>query len=203
MSSGGGDAPEAPEGAPDEYYDQLISTGEQDERMRRELFNFYKTGSFAGAGSENAPSYSTLEQAKTEAGLEMVEPTLDLAKKQTQAQAEQLELVEPQTAWKKDQLQQSRPLLSQYYQEAGNVDEEAWADRAQADVAQQFSTQRKQLGQNIARTGATPGGGRLADISADMATEQAKATAGARTTARRKAKQTRFNRLSDAIGGVA
>ncbi len=199
MSSGGG-SPEAPKGAPDSYYEQLESAGQQEEQMKQELFNFYKTGSFGGAGSEDAPSYSSLEQAKTEAGMEMVEPTLNLAKAQTQAQQS---LVQPQTDWKREQLQQSRPLLSQYYQEAGNVDEDAWADRAQADVAQQFANQRKQIGQNLTRTGAAPGGGRMAAINADMATEQAKATAGAKTSARRKAKQTRFSRLSDAVRGVA
>ena len=208
MSSGGG-SPEAPKGAPDSYYEQLESAGQQEEQMKEELFNFYKTGSFKGYDRswmdvdnavERAPSYSNLQLAKTAAGMEMVEPTLNLAKAQTQAQQS---LVQPQTDWKREQLQQSRPLLSQYYQEAGNVDEDAWADRAQADVAQQFANQRKQIGQNLTRTGAAPGGGRMAAINADMATEQAKATAGAKTSARRKAKQTRFSRLSDAVRGVA
>jgi uncharacterized protein YgiM (DUF1202 family) len=207
MSSGGGG--DAPEGAPEEYYDMLIRTGDFDTDLQRELANFYKYGSFNGQYSQvgglsgdavlndsslsdiiDRPySQANMELAQVAANTEMVQPTLDLAK--------------AQTALKTEATEAARPLLATYMAEAGNVDPNAWMNRAHAETAQQFDTARQQLNQQITRTGAAPGSGRMAALNADMTTQQAKATAGARNTARRAAEDARFTRLSDALNGVA
>jgi hypothetical protein len=99
-------------------------------------------------------------------------------------------------------VKQRAPVLRQYFEEAGNVDEGAWADLAAAGVAQQYGKAREGIRQQVARSGATPGGGRMAALHGDLTNEQAKATAGARTAARRSAKRERFSRLSDAVRGA-
>jgi hypothetical protein len=137
-------------------------------------------------GFEERPaSYATMEQAQIASNMELIP---------LQTEAEKLRLQQ-----EKDILEQRAPALRQYFAEAGNVDPNSWANRAQADVAQQFGAARDQMGANIARTGAVPGAGRMGAIQSDLATRQAKATAGARTTARRAGEQERFNRLGQAI----
>lgn len=178
----------------------------------KEFTNYEEAAEYAyqQGFAEPPTSYASMEKAQIEANMELIPLQTGLEKSNIELQqllnqqamqtaplageTERMRLQQQQNI-----MQQQAPLLQQYFNEAGNVDPNAWANRAQADVAQQFGTARKQLRSNIMRTGAMPGSGRMSAIQADLATEQAKATAGARTTARRDAQRERFARLGQAI----
>ena len=107
---------------------------------------------------------------------------------------------ERQRLTEKQQIMEQRaPLLQDYFKQAGNVDPGARAREAQAEVAQQYGTAARQMEQNMTRTGARPGSGRMASLQGALQTDQARATAGAKTGARRKAEEDRFGRLNQAI----
>lgn len=101
----------------------------------------------------------------------------------------------------REMLPRQQEILEDFYNEAGRVDPEQYADRAQADVAQKYAAAGNELRQNILRTGARPGSARSAAMQADLQTRQARDTASARTMGRMMGDEVRFRRLSQAVGG--
>lgn len=85
------------------------------------------------------------------------------------------------------------PLGKQLADTATNFDtparREAAAASATADVGMQFDAQGKALSRDLARSNITLGSGKALALQAGMAMEQAKAGAGAATTARRQVEQ--------------
>lgn len=213
--SGGGDV----EGAPDFYYRHLVDAGEQEMQMAETLMNYAGYDRVSGG-----PSYAEMEQAQIEANLGLIPEQTELQKAQIQAQKG---VVPKEAELKEEQLDQAisnaplagetqrlslqeqqkitrerAPVISQFFQEAGNVDPQIRANRAQADVAQQYGQARDAAARNIARTGAVPGSGRMSAVASDLASERARSTAAARTIARQDARDERFNRLARAVSGA-
>ena len=73
------------------------------------------------------------------------------------------------------------------------------ARMAGAEVSQQYNTLEKTLGDDIRRTGAVAGSGRMAGLQADLDLRRVKDTAGARTSARNTARQTQYQNLATAV----
>lgn len=93
----------------------------------------------------------------------------------------------------------SQGIVSDFYkqsQEGLNVNEQM--NMAQADVAQAFANTQAAQNRDMARMGVNPNSGRFADQSRLNATNQALATAGARTNARMATEDVNYNRLSNA-----
>jgi hypothetical protein len=76
------------------------------------------------------------------------------------------------------------------------------ARMAGAEVAQQYNTMERTLGDDIRRTGAIAGSGRMAGLQADLDLNRTKDTAGARVAARQNARQTQFQNMTGAIGVI-
>jgi len=205
MGSGGGGS--TVEGAPDFYYRYLVDAGRQETKMSQELMNFYKYGTFEGAGGQySGPSYADMERAQIEANMELIPEQAELQKAQI-AQGAQTAPLAGETermglAERQQVIEQRAPLLKQYFSEATNVNPEVWANQAQAGVAQEYANREKTLSANLRRTGATPGSGRSAAVRSDLQNSLAAAVGGAKTVARRSAKKERFNRLSSAVSGA-
>lgn len=79
-----------------------------------------------------------------------------------------------------------------------NTEGEA-ARMAGAEVSQAFATQQRTLADDIRRTGAVAGSGRMAGLQADLNTDRTKAIAGARTAARKDARESRYDQLARAV----
>lgn len=90
-----------------------------------------------------------------------------------------------------------RPVEERLADDAMNYDSpgqlEHVAGRASADVAAQFSRQKQDVADTLARYGINPNSGRFAEINAQLAVQQAAAQAGAANTARE-------NRIQGGIG---
>ena len=82
---------------------------------------------------------------------------------------------------------------------AGRNTEDEAARMAGAEVAQAFNTKQQSLAENIRRTGAVAGSGRMAGLQEDLDLSRVKATAGARTNARLTARNQQFDQLQRAI----
>lgn len=86
-----------------------------------------------------------------------------------------------------------QPLETKLADTASNFDtparRQAEADAATADVGMQFDAQGKALDRDLARSNITLGSGKALALKAGAAMEQAKASAGASTTARRQVEQ--------------
>jgi hypothetical protein len=98
------------------------------------------------------------------------------------------------------QYEANRGMVQAFYDEAQNgLDPTQQANMAQADVAQAFAGTEAANRRDMARMGVNPNSGRFADQSRLNATDQALATAGARTKARQDTKQLNFSRLGEGV----
>jgi hypothetical protein len=95
---------------------------------------------------------------------------------------------------------ESRPLLKKAYDMAKRgVNESAKMNAAETTVNRQFGQIAGQTARQLGRRGVRPGGNAYKAALGDVAIEQAKASAGARTKAARDAEDLEFARLSSAI----
>lgn len=79
-----------------------------------------------------------------------------------------------------------------------NTESEA-ARMAGAEVAQAYNTKQQTLADNIRRTGAVAGSGRMAGLQEDLDMNRVKDTAGARVAARNNARTSQYDMLSRAV----
>ncbi len=151
----------------------------------------------------NAAAVQNAEVGREQLGLAREQMQLDRArqaefdpmfKKILASSLEQQQLSSQQSAeqWKsyKDVWQ---PMENKLASTASNFDttarRQAEADSATADVGMQFDAQSRALDRDMARSNITLGSGKALALKAGSALEQAKASAGAATTARRQVEQ--------------
>lgn len=70
---------------------------------------------------------------------------------------------------------------------------------AGAEVSQAYNAQQRTLADDIRRTGAVAGSGRMAGLQADLDRNRVKDTAGARIAARNTARESQYDMLSRAV----
>lgn len=133
------------------------------------------------------PGQTALTKASNEAALSLIPGQTELASKELDYQSGVLDA--------------KKPVMNAFFQESlDGVDAEARANKAGADVAQEFDTSNAILGRNAARMGINPNSGRFAGMSNSTALERAKAVASAKTTARTNAESENYQRLNNAMG---
>lgn len=97
----------------------------------------------------------------------------------------------------KQEIAASNPVMKQFYAEAAKgPDYETAMGMASADVAQAYKTATGSLSRSAARMGMNPNSGAFAKQMANVAKNQAKDLAGARTSARVQEKNNAFSRLA-------
>lgn len=82
---------------------------------------------------------------------------------------------------------------------AGRNTETEAARMAGAEVSQAYNAQQRTLADDIRRTGAVAGSGRMAGLQADLDRNRVKDTAGARIAARNTARNSQYDMLSRAV----
>jgi hypothetical protein len=99
-----------------------------------------------------------------------------------------------------DQYNATRGMVDDFYQQSQEgLDVNEQMNMAQADIAQAFANTQAAQRRDMGRMGVNPNSGRFADQSRLNATNQALATAGARTNARTATQDTNYNRLAAAV----
>ncbi|MFA7188692.1 MAG: hypothetical protein WC117_01240 [Sphaerochaetaceae bacterium] len=182
---------EAQEGMAEEYYDYWKDIYKPYETAQvaanRSLIpaQTEQAAAEAAAATAVAPSNAALNLATNEASLGLLPYQTDLAKTKmadtTQA------------------ISEYAPIRSEYTSQALNgVDIGDRMTQAKADVASAFANQTSATNRDMSRMGINPNSGRYADQSRLNATNQAKATASAATTARTTAEDENYTRLKDA-----
>ena len=150
------------------------------------------------------PEETALRLGQLESQQEILPYQTDLTKEQIQQKLETAPLAgqADRTALSDtiSKIEQRAPVRQEFYNQAlRGVNETERMNQAQAEVAQQMNARKKALANNIRRTGATPGGGRMSALYGDLSNQTARNIAGARTAARTQAEQEEFQRLGSAL----
>jgi len=165
--------------------DKLAASGDEAAKLGREQFEWYKGEYERTQGQRDAAA--ALDSQVAQAQLRGMETAT--------RQAEEL-----------DQRNKSvfRPLEDKIVADANNFDTEAkreeLAGRAITDVNTAFDSARGQSARSLARVGIAPGSGRALSMEGRITTDQALASAGAATKARRDASAEGYARRMDAVG---
>lgn len=112
---------------------------------------------------------------------------------------EETALAEETIGARREEIAAATPAMTEYYKQAlMGVDEETRMAQARSDVGMAFRGAESATRRSMGRMGISATGDRAASMLADRNMEQAKATAGAMTGARERAKQESFGRLQGA-----
>lgn len=174
------------------YNARMAAIAERQQNMAEEYATFWRE------------EYKPLESEQIAANRAMIPAQMGLEEEKIAAQRE---LIPAETELRKGMLgmgaaevEAAKPVMGEYYKEAlrgGDIEGEVRA--ARADVAGSFKEQAGAQRREMGRLGIMPGSERASAMMADRRTEQAKATAGAMTGARRFAEEKRFGRLGGAM----
>lgn len=176
------------------YNKRMAAVAEEQQQIANQYFDFWKT------------SYQPMETAQVNANMQLIKPQTELQLSQIAAAKQ---LLPGQTELQLSQLDAAQQLLpgqTAATQKAismalqGANGGEAMS-MAAADVAQQYGKVKDANLRTVARRGGIGSGSSLAQLGAD-AMEQAKATAAAKTTARRTAQTDSFNMLARVTGNA-
>ncbi|WP_031485687.1 hypothetical protein [Maridesulfovibrio frigidus] len=174
--SGGGGSDSIDE----KYNDRMATIYEAQQGMAEDYFDFWKS------------DYQPMEKEQIAANRKLIPHQTALAEEQITSSRELLPL---QTEASKKQLNVRQDFMDEAQK---GVDVNSRVSQAEADVKQGYGLAGMQAQRNYSRTGQNVNSGHFAGMQKDLALSQAKSVAGARTKARRTAKDENFNRLKSA-----
>lgn len=174
------------------YNQRMAKVAEQQQKIANQYFNYWKS------------TYRPMETQQIKANQRLTGPQTKL---QLAEIAAAKKLLPGQTALQQEQISTARALLpgqTAASKKAMSMAMEGTNEReamsmAAADVAQQYGKAQEANLRTVARRGGIGSGASLAQLSAN-AMEQAKATAAAKTMARRNAQTDSFNMLARVTG---